>query len=143
VLSAAPTWLQLAADRIQASEDGNSLRDFFAEVARLSLFEIALRRGDLARRLGIGVRQFDRLLRAQGIEMEDGDSGGIMKEVTTPGGCAIGHLFEMIVTRDDPPRSLFTVRCPDGKIEVVPVIELDGVRYRPIPNDDDLGLVKQ
>jgi hypothetical protein len=106
-------------------------------VAKLDLFEISLRRNDLARRLGMGVRQFDRLLRAQGVEVE-GDPGGIMKEVITPGGYTAGHLSEMLVSCDDPPRSLFAVRYPDGELGMAPVLELEGVRYRPIPAEDDL-----
>jgi len=137
LLEAAPTWLQWAADRLQATGDGDELRHFFAQVARLDPFQIALHRDDLARRLGIGLRQFDRLLKAQGVETK-GDQGGLMKELITPGGYVAGHLFEMLVTDDDPPRSLFAVRYPDGETSIAATLELEGVRYRPLPADDDL-----
>jgi len=138
MMDAAPTWLQFAADRIRPTGDGDDLRHFFAQVARLDPFEIAWQRDDLARRLGIGVRQFDRMLKAHGVELEDDEDRGILKEITTPGGYAAEHLFEMLVTHDDPPRSVFAVRYPDGEVGVVPILEIEGIRYRPIPADDDL-----
>ena len=137
LLDGAPTWLQLRAERIQTMGDSDELRRFFAQVAQLDPFEIAWRRDDLARRLGIGVRQFDRLLKAQGVELDE-DEGGIVKEVTKPGAYAAEHLFEMLVSDDDPPRSLFAVRYPDGEMGVVASLEVDSVRYRPIPAADDL-----
>ena len=134
----APTWLEFAAGRIRPGQNGDELRHFFAQVARLDPFEIAWRRDDLARRLDVGVRQFDRMLKAQGVELEEDEMCGILREVTTPGSYVAGHLFEMLVTQDDPPQSVFAVRFPNGKLGVAPTLELEGVHFQPIPAGDDL-----
>jgi len=143
----APEWVEvLAREAAQTNGPGRdgALRTCFQAIAQLDPFALSARRTHLAQTLGVGLREFDRLLTAVAGERRDTAPEGEsppLRTVPTPSGYAPrpGVLFEMIVTQEEPPRSLFAVRWPDGRISTEPHLDLDGVRY--VPLDPSLDLI--
>lgn len=143
LLAAAPVWIEVLANETGQVDDERRierLQRVFAQAARLSEFERAVKRRPLARVLGLGLREFDGLLRAAlGDDPEDSAKSAPLIEVRTPGGLLGGQLVELIYR---PPnrvgsrasgQTLFAVRREDGTIETADHVDVDGVRYLPIP----------
>lgn len=147
LLAAAPTWVEVLAREAGRADDGQKieqLRQTFAQIARLDEFEVATRRRALAKTMDLGVREFDGLLKATlGDGPESKARSAPRIEIETPGKLVGGQLFEIIYRPPDGVGSrggetLFAVRRMDGTIETAPHVDVDGVRYVPLPPTNPL-----
>jgi DNA primase len=135
LLRGAPTWLELLAQGIGLADDREeALRRLFAQVAQLSDFQLSARRDALARTAGLGLREFDRMLKTVQVEQAElvVDSEDQVIERYVPGGIIRTEsgdvLFEMMI-RDE--QSLFAVRWQDGRVETVRSLRMNGTLYLP------------
>jgi DNA primase len=143
----APEWVEvLAQEATQASglDRDTALRTCFQAVAQLDSFALSARRNRLAQTLNLGLREFDRLVTSVSEEQEalsSQDSSQPLTVACVPGGYMHRSdvLFEMAVTQEESPRSLFAVRWSDGRISLEQHLDLDGVRY--VPLDPALDLI--
>jgi DNA primase len=141
LFEASPTYLDEQIEQVAAMRDVRERAEGIERLAELvnrlseTQQRLYLRIVGDDKRLGIGVREFGKLLKGHQLEEE---GSGLMKEVVTAGGYAGEQLFELVVTADDQPRSLFVVRHPNGQLGMAPFLEIGGVRYLPISPDDDL-----
>jgi len=137
----APTWVEVLA-REAGEADGadreERLRCCFEQVARLDAFECAMRREDLAKAMGLGLRPFNAMVKAargEAAAEEDEEEGSSPLEIAVPGGWFGEHLCEMVVM---PPENggewstRFAVRYPDGRIGEASGVDVGPVRYVPL-----------
>ena len=136
LVKAAPAWISLVAGAVEdAPERDAALRHMVELASRLSEFQLNTRREDLAKQAGIGVRQFDKLLKGVKTEQEqeaDKEPEKLLIERTVPGGVVATEqgdvVFEQIVNGQ---QSAFVVRRPDGRIETVRALEVNGIVFYP------------
>lgn len=139
-MKAAPTWVELvAAGAASADDRDEALRHMVELASRLTEFQLSTRREELAKSAGIGLRQFDKLLKAVEAEQEQAEQSvaAEREERYVPGGVIetdVGAMvFEMIITggNNGDRHSAFAVRHPDGRIETVRAIESGPLLYLP------------
>jgi DNA primase len=136
LLATAPAWVEVlagAAGSVNGSEREGALRVAFEQVRRLDSFQVSAMRKDLAKRMGIGLREFGAMLKATEKANEEGDQDGrgpMAVEVTEVAGWLEEHLFETVYEREEE-RTRFAVRYPDGRVEMADVLELGGRRITP------------
>ena len=144
LLDRAPVWALVLAKEVGA-ESGHRrqamLRHLFEVVARLNDFEVQSFRQALAWEAGIGLRQFNGLLKVareeSAADADDGDDA-IELLAETPGGYIKEHLFEMFWepcrNGDDDNqfgKTRFAVRTPSEDIKVVERLEIGPMVYVP------------
>jgi DNA primase len=133
LLEGAATWVELLASDAGATVGGEregALREAFAQIRRLDSFQVSVMRKDLAQRLALGLREFNALLKAAS-EEEEPDRDAVTVETALIGGYIDEHLFESIYTPEEE-RTQFAVRFPNGEIQVVDQLELNGRTVTPI-----------
>jgi DNA primase len=139
-LRAAPAWIEVvAAGAASADDRDEALRHMVELASRLTEFQLSTRREELAKSAGIGLRQFDKLLKAVESEQEQAEQSvaAEREERFVPGGVietdAGPMVFEMIITggNNGDRHSVFAVRRPDGRIETVRSIESGPLLYLP------------
>lgn len=139
LLREAPAWVELVAQGIQVADDRDAaLRHMVELAAKMTDFQLGTRREGLAKAAGIGLRQFDKLLKTvKEKKKEEEEPGALLDERTVPGGVVETKqgdvVFEMIITTDDNGKrySAFAVRWPDGKTEIVRSLMMNGIVYTP------------
>jgi hypothetical protein len=152
LLATAPTWVEVLAQETSAAEEADrerALRRLFMLVARLNEFALAAYRERLADALGMGLRQFNAMLKAtredpalaKATAAEDGGEPLITIELV--GGLIGGQLCELIYQPPDGAigignstgggKTIFAIRQEDGTITTAPCVDVEHVRYVPIP----------
>lgn len=124
----APTWVEVEAARagaIQGIDRTAALQGFFALVRRMDEFQISVMRKNLAKAAGIGLREFNALLKASVKEPEKPteDDDGATIAIDMAAGHIDDHLFEMVYVPEEE-KTRFAVRYPDGKIAIVDELRL-------------------
>ena len=126
------------------------LREVVPLLARMGEMDLALHRPGLVESLGVDLRQFNALIKAAKGEMAaagNGDGEGSLYTVETVGTLVQDHLLEMIVVPPEDERSAepatgwrtrFACRFPDGQVREIPYLDLNNVRYQPLPATDPL-----
>jgi len=151
LLAAAPMWVEVLAREAGQANNGqrpDALRRAFRTVARLDDFDLATYRKPLAEEMGLGLREFDTMLKATNSTVEERDDGEPLVTVTTVGGMVQNSDgYYLIETLYDPPketagaititggRTSFAIHEPDGAICTASHLDVDGVRYIPPPGD--------
>jgi hypothetical protein len=121
-------------------------------VTRLDDFDLATYRKDLAEMMGLGLREFDGMLRAMGSEagVEDAHEEPVIRVTTVGGMVENGEGHYLLETLYTPPKetagaititggqTTFAIQEPDGRIRTAPHLDLDGVRYVPPPGDSTM-----
>lgn len=151
IAEAQPWVLRLAHDagQIEGLERESKIKACMIQVARMNDLDVAMWREQIADDLGIGLRQFNALLKAAHGECEDDnleseEEDGPTLALPIPGGFVADHLIEMIV--EPPPaekangdswslsrgRARFAVRYPNGQLRVVDSLEIEGIEYMPL-----------
>jgi DNA primase len=136
MLERALTWVEIRASSVgmaPQAEREELLREGFALVRRLDEFQQATMRKDLANRMGIGVREFNSLLKAVSDveEREERERDALMVEERVIGGWFDEHLVESIYTPEEE-RTRLAVRFPNGQLGEVEDLVLTGRRLLPI-----------
>jgi len=146
LIDESPTWVELVADecgQVDGVDRPRAIERAFELIARLDTFNASMMKDNLAKRLGIQVRMFNRLDKEKRGEIQGARDSEIEPEmqIETPGGYLSEHLFEMMVIPPEPSRNghgpgrwrtKFAVRYPDERIGVVDHLDLHGIRYRPV-----------
>ena len=131
-LANAETWVEVVckqAGQKRGAEGDEAIRTAMELVARLDDFQIANYRKELSSLLGIGVRDFQNILKTIRQEKEQRDLKTVV-EGETLGGRINGWLVEYLYDpANDKARLAF--RDPDGNIEERDFVDIDGVRYFP------------
>lgn len=160
--AAAPTWVEVLAGEAGRADDGRrgeALRRACRMATRLETFEFATYRKRLAQLMGVGVREFDSLVKAVRTEGA-AEAAGVGAEpgviATTVGGQVQvdgGDEFFLIETLYEPPegsagavsigqgRTGFAIREPSGEIRTGKYLDVDGVRFVP-PRPESAMLAK-
>lgn len=139
VLAEAPPAVVVLAHRARRLRDEArkaAVRRLMDVVLGLDEFTATDLKATLAEGLGVGVQQFNRLLKAREKEREaegTNENGNPDRYERTAGGAVGGWVFEQCVVRaeDGACQVHFAVREPDGKIGVKPMVEVGGVCYLP------------
>jgi len=158
LLATAPMWVEvLAREAGQAGQADNgqrpdALRRVFRTVARLDEFDRATYRKELADLMGLGLREFDGMLKATQPE-EDSAAEEPLITITIVGGqiqMKDGDDYYLLETLYRPPegsagaaavsggKTLFAMRSPDGQIGTAIHLDLDGIRYVPPPPESQM-----
>jgi len=147
LLDQAEPWVLLLARDAGRAQNGNresELRQVFAEIAKLDEFSVATYRQRLCEVMGLGVRQFNGLLKSLREEAAKSQSAaeGSVLPVSMVGGYINDTLFELVYEMPEDSQGVngyaggktwFAVRTPEGEITRMEAIETDyGVRYVPI-----------
>ena len=135
LLAGAATWVELkawTAGNTPGPEREQALREAFALVRRLDEFQVATMRKDLAEKMGIGLRQFNSLLKAS-VEVDErqAQEDALLLEQYLVSGWVDEHLVESLYIPEEE-RTRLAVRFPDGRITVVDDLELDGRKLLPV-----------
>ena len=158
LIDGAPTWGEVVAREVGEREGlarDKGLREVVPLLARMGEMDLALHRPGLVESLGVDLRQFNALIKAAKGEMAaagNGDggpagAGGSLYIVETPGTLVQDHLLEMIVVPPEDERGAeaatgwrtrFACRFPDGQVREIPYLDLNNVRYEPLPATDRL-----
>jgi len=152
LLTAAPTWVEVLAREAAAAEGADRermLRRLFILVARMNEFALAVEREHLAGILGMGLRQFNGMLKATREDPELAgataaeDNGEPLITIEVVGGYIAGNLCELIYQPPDGAigignstgggKTTFAIRHEDGTITTAPHVDVEHVRYVPIP----------
>jgi len=140
----APIWPEVLAARVAGApvaQRETLLRRVFDTLARMDDFALAKHRQGIAKILGINLRQFNAMLKAAKGEVDEAEDSDVeLETVHIPGGLVGDHLLEMIARPGEGSQGIqagwrteFACRCPDGSIRIIPHLDVDGVRYAPIP----------
>ncbi|KAA3644536.1 MAG: toprim domain-containing protein [Chloroflexi bacterium] len=121
---------------LRGADRDEAVKAAMAVVASMSDQDKSLYRNDLARLMGLELREFNYLLRTVQKDLEsqakaDEDEG--IQEIV--GGFIKGWLIELMYKPDEN-RTLFAYRDPDGKIGTAKSLEIEGVVYKPKAPDD-------
>lgn len=119
----------------QGAERDQALKQVMGTIAKLGAQDLALYRKNLAKKLGIDLRQFNALLDETKKVLETAGSGEEERTQEVAGGYFGGWLLEMTY---DPAKkkTALAYRDPDGKIGQAAFLEIEGVTYSPLPPDD-------
>jgi hypothetical protein len=121
------------------SQDGAARDDALPQalrvVARLEDFELTTYRKDLAKRLGVQLRELGAMLKALVAKEEREKSDG--EPVYTWGGCINGWMIEYLYDVEQD-RALLAWRDPQGRIDSGPEVIIEGKRYLPYPQNETL-----
>lgn len=141
--------LSLKTGQLTNSDRQKGLRYLFKQIIRMDDFTRDVMRSQLAAAAGLKLREFDRLLKAT--EKEEGGAGGETKEplitISLPGGLIETHLVETLyeppdgsagATTRNSGKSLFAVRMPDGDVQTVKSLDVNGVRYIPPSSENPI-----
>jgi len=135
------TWVEtvcVQAGQMTGAKGDEAIRTAMALVARMDDVVIAQYRADLAKALGIGIRDFNNILKSIRQTADERDLKTLV-EGETLGGVINGWLVEYLY---DPAsdKARLAYRSPEGEIGEKPYLDIDGVRYYPSePN----SLIKQ
>jgi hypothetical protein len=154
LLGRAPTFIEVFASSVGDlvnSRRVDGLKTLMKMVRRLDDFERAEMRTRLAKAAGIGVREFDRLLKAAQPEEGEGGAGGEedgpLITVQTVGGMIGENLVELVYV---PPKgsagavnqsggeTALAVRTPEGEVRTVKGLEVDGIGFVPVPPESQI-----
>ena len=153
LIDGAATWGEVVAREVglrKGLQRDKGLRAAMPLLARMGEMDLALHRPGLVESLGVDLRQFNALIKAAKGEMAtagNGDGGGSLYIVETAGTLVHDHLLEMIVVPPEDERSAesatgwrtrFACRFPDGQVREIPYLDLNNVRYQPLPATDRL-----
>lgn len=132
-LEAAPVYVQALAE--WAADQGGAARDaaqrrVLEVAARMDDFDLSQRKKQLGKALGVGVRDFDRMLKALKAEAKKAETSA--ETVYTLGGWIGGHLVEYLYDPEEH-RSRLAWRDPDGRLHEGERVEIDGVVYGAMP----------
>lgn len=122
------------AGALEGQERDAAMKDFFKLVTQMDDMTRAQYRQKLEKLLGVNRSQFNEMLKAVNGQGKKGKAEDEGEPVPTLGGFINNHFIEILY---DPNRlrTLFAVRYPDGRIEEVESIVLDGTKYVPVdPN---------
>lgn len=152
LLATATTWVEFLTQETSAAEDADrerALRRLFILIARMSEFALATYRDRLADTLGMGLRQFNAMLKVTREDPElagaaaTADDGEPLITIPVVGGLIGGNLCELIYEPPDGAigignstgggKTTFAIRQEDGAIRTAPYIDVEHVRYVPIP----------
>lgn len=146
LLTADPWVLRLAqrSGEISGLEREEALKHAFGQIAQMADLDVAMWRERLAKAMGLGLRPFNAMLKAARGQCEEDGEGqdSTLIEIPLPGGWIADHLLEMIVIPPEASqrdgkrprwRTRFACRYPDGQIRIVDHLDVDSVRYLPIP----------
>jgi len=134
LLANAPTWVELLAARAGMAHGADrelALREAFGMVRRMDPFQVSVMRRDLAKQIGVGLREFNEL--AKTLEEDEELPEDDMEHAGTAmiGGWIQEHLFESIYTPEEA-LSQLAVRYPDGRLAIVDELRLEGLTIQPI-----------
>lgn len=120
----------MQAGEIEGPERDKAVREALGVVSRMDDITRAQYRSKLARSLGLQQREYDQILK---VVMSNGkkaaDDPNEVVEIV--GGYIQEHLIEMLYDPDQIATKL-AVRYPDGNVETVERLDIDGVRYVPM-----------
>jgi len=152
LLATATTWVEVLAQETSAADDADrerALRRLFILIAKMSEFALATYRERLAETLGMGLRQFNTMLRVTREDPElagaaaTADDGEPLITIPVVGGLIGGNLCELIYEPPDGAigignstgggKTTFAIRHEDGTVTTAPFIDVEHVRYTPIP----------
>ena len=140
LLATADPWVVMLARGVgtttgAAREAG--MRHVFTLMAGLDDFSAAMYREKVAQYLGVGLREFNKMLST--LRPEEKEEGEATINLPLVGGWIHEHLVEMLYQPptsgkdgDGDGKTDFAVRTPDGQIKRIPWVEFGGVRYVPI-----------
>ncbi len=150
LVDAATTWVEILASEAGISSNGNKaerLERMTRQAARMGAFELATMRDSLAGLAGLGLREFDRLVKTVSADIEaETEDDKVMIEQTLVGGMIQipdSDDWYLVETLYEPPdgaagmesrgggRTLLAIRHPDGHISTATHLDVDGVRYLP------------
>lgn len=135
--------LAVAASKAKDQEKVDLLRRLFDIYEGLDKMTATDMKPDLANHLGIGVGQFNRLLK---VHKEEAQQQADDKELSeqhkiTPGGFIGGYLFEQCVYKTNTGEygSYYWVRTPEGNLEKVQSLKIGNTCYWPVdPREEEL-----
>ena len=140
-LREATSYIDMIACGVPVADDRDeALRHLVELASRLTEFQLSTRRDELAKAAGVGLRQFDKLLKTVETEQQQQEVEQQVEAVEryAPGGVvhtdAGPVVFEAIVVNEGDNgarRSAFVVRWPDGRTETVRSLEAGGIVYVP------------
>lgn len=155
LVKSAPLYVEQLATAVVGTENSDrqrALRELFRFVSRMTPFVRDMYREKLATAAGLKLREFDRLLKAT--ENEVGGPGGgdsdDLISIPTIGGLIDNWLIETLyrpadgaagATARNPGETGFGVRSPEGVIQTLKHIDIDGWRYVP-PNPESAILIE-
>lgn len=136
VMDQAATWVQLkalAAGGMKGLEREQGMRDAFALIRRMDDFQVATMRKTLACDLGLGLREFNALLKAtQDVDAKkQADDDAMRVEERVVSAWYQEHLVESLYTPEKEETKL-AVRFPDGCIEVRDDLQVNGLTMLPV-----------
>ena len=131
-LQNAETWVEtvcVRAGQMTGARGDEAIRTAMELISRLDEVKIAQYRTSLTKSLGIGVRDFNNILKSIKSESEQRNLKTLV-EAETLGGVINGWLVEYIY---DPfkDEARLAYRNPDGEIGERPYVDIDNVRYYP------------
>jgi uncharacterized protein (UPF0147 family) len=146
LLQEAPAWIEVMAKEVSETEGlerEQALKRIFTLAARMDDFAIAMYRPALCKALDLPIRQFNALFKAaRGDQQHQTTDAEPLIHLEIPGGYIAEHLLEMIVI---PPngngysrgpragwQTRFACRFPDGRIDIIDHLDIEGIRYHPI-----------
>lgn len=146
LLADSATWVEKVAREAGQTDElerEGALRRVFELAARMDDFGVQMLRPKLIKAMDLQARQFNALLKAARGEREAANEDDEpLIEMELPGGYVADHLLEMIVIPPEngdahSPRAQwetrFACRFPDGTINEIEHLDVDGVRFVPIP----------
>ena len=131
-IAEAPTWAETVcslAGQQRGARGEEAVREAMALVAEMDDVTISQYRPQLAKALGIGVRDFQNLLKSIQQAQEQGGSGKL-EEVDTLGGYIEGWLVEYLYDPESKTTKL-AYRSPEGEIGERAYLDIGGKRYYP------------
>lgn len=149
--AADPIVLRMAAHagQIRGAKKDKAVERAIKVIAKMDNTRRAMYRLQLADRLGITVREFTNLIKVerQDATAEEGEGpttfvetlGGWFKTGEVINGVEKGWLVEMLYDRQTD-KAMFAYRDPDGRVGTAPHLDIGGVRYVPVKEDD---IIKQ
>ena len=137
------------AGQAEGADRDAQIKRAFRFVAQMDGSDVVLYRRELANAMDLGLREFDQIRKemanALKTEEPEDDGDGLVDTVHKVGGFVNDHLFELIYepSADDVfingeigGKTKFAVRTPEGEFKVVDFMDIDGVRYAPVPPDN-------
>ena len=134
--------LAMAAKDAKGEKRAELLGQMFAAYNKLDELTQADLKPDVAKHLGVGVRQFDNLLKGHNKAEAEKKPDGPTKFEYSAGGAIGGYVWEQIISWDALGNGapMFAVRNPQGKIEYKKTLDMGDIGYIPYPAT--LGVIK-
>ncbi len=114
------------AGQIKGAEGDAAFKTAFELIAQMERVDRARYKQSLIAKLGIGIREFNDILKAAGQDLEESP----LETVETLGGYYKGWLLEFVYDPTEEYGKL-AYRDPDGKIGIAEYVDIEGMRYTP------------